>query len=73
MSTWHLVAVFVTNHNSIEQPSKPVRLMRGIYKCEVATQLEGLNLIRMGEYNTPRLCTIAGTVYSNSGGYILFY
>jgi len=46
--------------------------MRGIYKYKVATQPEGFNLIRMGKYNTLRLYTIAGTVYSNSGGYILF-
>jgi len=65
--------VFITNYNSIKQPSKPVRFIRSIYKYKVAIQLEGLKLIRVGEYNTLRLCVIAGTVYSNFSGHILFY
>ena len=47
--------------------------MYSIYKYKVATQPEGLNLIRVGEYNTPRLYAIVGTVYSNFSGHILFY
>jgi len=47
--------------------------MRGIYKYKVATQLEGFNSIRVGKYNTLRLYTIVGIVYSNFGGHILFY
>jgi len=47
--------------------------MRSIYKYKVATQPKGLNLIRVGEYNTLKLYVIAGTVYSNFSGHILFY
>ena len=61
------------NYNSIEQPFKLVYFIYGIYKYKVAMQPEGLNLIRMGEYNTLRLYTIVGIVYSNSSRYILFY